>query len=86
MKRTITLTINGTAIRFDMTPELYNKYIDEVQSSKKVGPTKNLLTRAVHSEDKEALKVLMAMPSSAMQIADALLEEYSPDIDIVVGE
>lgn len=86
MKKTITLTINGTPIRFDMTPELYNKYVDEIQTTKKVGPTQNLLMRAVNPEDKEALKAFFAMPGAAMQIASMLIEQYSPDIEITVGE
>ena len=86
MKKDITLTISGTDIRFNMTPDIYSKYIDEVSSSKKVAPTKNMLMRAVHPDDKGALKPLLEMPSNTMQIADVLLEKYSPDIDITVGE
>lgn len=86
MKSTITLSINGTAIRFDMTPELYNKYIDEVQATKKVGPTQNLLMRSVHPEDKEALKEFIKMPGATMQIASMLIEQYSPDLEVTVGE
>ncbi len=86
MKSTITLTINGSAVRFDMTPEIYNKYVDEIQTTKKVGPTQNLLMRAVHSEDKEALKSIIKMPGATMQIGSMLIEQYSPDIEITVGE
>jgi hypothetical protein len=86
MKKNITLTINGAAISFTMTPEIYNKYIDEVQASKKVGPTQNMLTRAVNPEDKETLRSFLAMPGAAMQIASMLVEQYSPDLEITVGE
>ena len=86
MKSTITLTINGAELRFDMTPEVYNKYIDEVQSTKKVGPTQNLLMRAINPEDKEALKSIIAMPGAVMQVASSLIEKYSPDLNITVGE
>ena len=86
MKSTITLTVNSSAIRFDMTPDIYNKYIDEVQTTKKVGPTSNMLMRAVQAEDKETLREVMRMPGATMQIASMLIEHYSPDLEITVGE
>ncbi len=30
MKKTITLNVNGKPLHFDMTPEIYNKYINEL--------------------------------------------------------
>lgn len=54
MNKTVTLTINGKILRFNVTPEVYNKYIDEIQSTKKVGPTRNALMRTVHAEDSAA--------------------------------
>ena len=86
MKKTITLNVNGKPLHFDMTPEVYNRYIDELQATKKVGPTQNLLMRAVQPEDKEALKEFTGMPGGAMHIGAMLIEEYSPDLNVTVGE
>ena len=86
MHTTISLTVNKRAIAFAMTPEIYNKYIDELQVSKKVGPTHNMLMRAVTEETKPALKELLAMPGAGMMIAGELVEAYAPDIEVLVGE
>lgn len=86
MKKTITLAVNGTPIAFDMTVDIYNKYIDEIQASKKTGPTRNMLMRAVQPTSKEALKEVVDLPGAAMQIAGQLVELYAPDIEITVGE
>ena len=86
MNKTVTLTINGKILRFTVTPEVYNKYIDEIQSTKKVGPTRNALMRTVHAEDKEILKGLIDLPGAAMQIWSQVVEEYAPDLTITVGE
>ncbi|WP_022657831.1 putative phage tail assembly chaperone [Desulfovibrio desulfuricans] len=86
MNKTVTLTINGKILRFNVTPEVYNKYIDEIQSTKKVGPTRNALMRTVHAEDKETLKGLIDLPGAAMQIWSQVVEEYAPDLTITVGE
>lgn len=86
MKEAITLRVNGTPILFDMTADIYNKYIDEIQPTKKTGPTRNMLMRAVHPDSKDALKAVVDLPGVAMQIAGQLVEKYAPDIEITVGE
>lgn len=86
MKKTVTLQVNGKKLVFNVTPEAYNKYIDEIQSHKKVGPTRNLLMRTITAESKEDLKSLVDLPGAAMHIASSLVEEYAPDLEIRVGE
>ncbi|MDY0204644.1 MAG: putative phage tail assembly chaperone [Desulfovibrio desulfuricans] len=86
MKKTITLNVNGKPLHFDMTPEIYNKYINELTANKKVAPTQNMLMRAVHDDDKEALKDFVAMPGVIFDIASMLVEEYAPEISVTVGE
>lgn len=86
MQKTIALRVNGTAITFDMTADIYNKYIDELQANKKTGPTRNMLMRAVRPESRDALKAVVDLPGAAMQIAGCLVEEYAPNVDVVVGE
>lgn len=86
MKKTITLRVNGQAFVFEPTLDIYNKFIDEMQPHKKVAANRNLLVRSVHPDSKEALKAFLDLPGAAVQIAHALVEEYAPDIDVVVGE
>ena len=86
MKKTITLNVNGKTLRFDMTPEIYNKYINELTANKKVAPTQNMLMRAVHDEDKDTLNEFAAMPGAVFEIAAMLVEEYAPELTVTVGE
>lgn len=84
--KTLTLTVNGRSLTFDVTLETYNKFVDEMRPDKKVGPYRNFLMRTVRGDCKEALKELLDMPGATAQIASALLEEYMPDMEITVGE
>ena len=86
MNKEISLKIQGEAIRFNVTPELYHKYIDEVQMTKKVAPAHNFLMRAVAKEDKDALRKILDLPGAAVQIVGQVIEEYAPDLEILLGE
>lgn len=87
MKKEITLKINGKPLVFDMTMELYNKYTDEFMLNKKIGPSRNLLVRAVRPECKaDLVEILDTVPGAVIHLSQEIIEQYMPDIEVVAGE
>lgn len=86
MDKTIKLTVNGRALTFNMSLGIYNRYINELQPTSKIGPAQNLCTRTVADESKAALQELLQLPGMAVHIASELVGEYTPDIEIEVGK
>ncbi|HDN9829633.1 TPA: putative phage tail assembly chaperone, partial [Aeromonas salmonicida] len=64
-KQTITLTIAGTDICFEPTLVAYNSYINDLAMNDKVAPAHNYLRKIIHTEHKEALSDLLALPGAA---------------------
>ncbi|MCD5970430.1 putative phage tail assembly chaperone [Pseudomonas quasicaspiana] len=84
VNRDITLEIKGTDFVFHLTPQDVTKYFNATTQANKVAPATNLLTGTIKQEQKAELKPLLANPVTVMELAGALLEEYSPDIGLVV--
>lgn len=82
--RTIDLDIGEAEFSFTLTAQDVTKYFNAMTPTNKVAPAHNLLTGTVKQEQKAALKELLANPLMTMQIAGALLEEYSPDVEVTV--
>lgn len=82
--RTIDLDIGEAEFSFTLTAQDVTKYFNAMTPNNKVAPAHNLLTGTVNQEQKAALKELLANPLMTMQIAGALLEEYSPDVEVAV--
>lgn len=83
-RRTITLTIGEQDFNFSLGAPEVTKYFNAMSPTNKVSPAFNLLTTSVAQEERAALKELLANPLMTMQVAGALLEEYSPDIEVTV--
>jgi len=84
VKRDITLELGDLELTFHLTPQDVTKYFNATTQANKVAPAHNLLMSTVTPEGKDALKSLLENPVATMTIAGALLEEYSPDLDIIV--
>ncbi|WP_342653518.1 putative phage tail assembly chaperone [Pseudomonas sp. F3-2] len=84
VNRDITLEIGSDEFLFHLTPADVTKYFNSTTQNNKVAPANNLLMGTVQQEQKAALKPLLANPVTTMTIAGALLEEYSPDVDVIV--
>lgn len=80
----ITLEVAGQDFDFSMDPALMTKYINSLTPANKVAPAHNLLMTSVNQEQKAALKPLLANPMTSIQIAGALVEEYSPTVEVTV--
>ena len=61
MQKTIRLSINGTDLAFDVTTELYNKYVNEMMPNNKVAPAHNFAMRCVADGSREDLKSLLEL-------------------------
>ena len=86
MQKTIRLSINGTDLAFDVTTELYNKYVNDMMPNNKVAPAHNFAMRCVADGSREDLKSLLELPGAAIQIAGALVDEFMPDLSIELGK
>lgn len=86
MTRTIKLKIDGKPVTFNVTVAAYDKYLNELMPGNKVAPARNFLLRTVTAEDREALKSALEKPSVGLQVAAKLVEEFTPDIEIELGE
>ena len=82
--RDITLEFANQEFTFHLTPADVTKYFNATTQANKVAPAHNLLMSTVKPEGKDDLKSLLENPVTTMTIAGALLEEYSPDLDIIV--
>lgn len=84
-QKSITLKIAGTDFTFDVCRESYNNYLNVSQAPNKVSGFHNFLIATVIPEHEDALvKLIDDTPGSEVAIASAVLEQYTPDLDIVV--
>lgn len=86
MEKKITLTVNDQPLNFTVTLAGYNKYVNELTPINKVAPARNFLMRSVDTDSKDALREVVDLPGVGVQLAMALLDEYMPDVNIVVGK
>lgn len=84
VNRDITLEIGAQEFTFSLTPQDITKYFNATTQANKVAPAHNLLMGTVKQDEKAALKPLLENPVTTMTIAGALLEEYSPDVEVIV--
>lgn len=83
-RRDITLEIGEQEFTFSLAPQDVTKYFNAVTPNNKVAPSNNLLTNTVLPAHLPALRPLLTNPVLTMQLAGTLLEEYAPDVEIVV--
>ena len=83
-KREITLEIGDKNFTFTLTPQDVTKYFNSVAQNNKVAPANNLLVNTVDQQERATLKSLLGNPVMVMNLAGALLEEYGPDVEIIV--
>ncbi|MEZ2876909.1 putative phage tail assembly chaperone [Pseudomonas lundensis] len=83
-RRDITLEVGEKEFTFTLTPQDVTKYYNSVTQNNKVAPANNLLVSTVDQQERATLKPLLSNPTMVLQLAGALLEEYSPDVEIIV--
>ena len=83
-RREITLEVGSSEFTFDLTPQDVTRYFNALTQTNKVAPANNLLMTTAKEAQRPALKQLLANPVLTMQLAGALLEEYAPDVEIIV--
>ena len=83
-RREITLEIGEKEFTFTLTPQDVTKYFNSVAQNNKVAPANNLLVNTVDQQERATLKSLLGNPVMVMNLAGALLEEYGPDVEIIV--
>ena len=84
-QKTMTVTACGEDLSFTVGREDYNWYINNITQTNKVAPSHNFLMRVVDAHSTETLKKILADNVGAeVQIAGAILENYTPDLEMVV--
>lgn len=84
VNREITLEIGESEFTFRLTPAEVTKYFNATTNNNKVAPANNLLVTTVLQEQRAELKPHLANPIRVMELAGALMEEYSPDLEVIV--
>lgn len=83
-RREITLELGEQEFTFILAPADVTKYFNSMTQNNKVAPANNLLVTTVNQEQRATLKPLLGNPVMVMQLAGALMEEYGPQVDIIV--
>ena len=83
-KREITLEMGDKNFTFNLAPQDVTKFFNGMTASNKVAPTHNLLINTVKADQRDELRALIINPVMTMQLAGVLLEEYAPDVEIIV--
>ncbi|KDM89696.1 putative phage tail assembly chaperone [Photobacterium galatheae] len=85
MSKTITLTVAGTDVIFQPTPDLYAEYMGQVAQGNIADGAHNFIMQSASDDSKESLRGLTDKnPGAAMQLAGVLMQEYAPKIAITV--
>jgi hypothetical protein len=80
----ITLEVGEQDFTFNLTPQDVTKYFNALTQTNKVAPGNNLLMTTVKQDQRATLKPLLGNPVMVMQLAGTLLEEYAPDVEVIV--
>jgi len=81
----ITLEVGEKEFEFVVDPAVISKYINSLTQTNKIAPANNLLMNTIVQKQRAELKDLLGSnPLTTLQIAGALVEEYSPTIEISV--
>ena len=83
-KREITLEVGEKEFTFSVTPQDVTKYFNAMTANNKVSPSHNLLINTGLHAERDELRKMLLNPVMTMQISSALLEEYAPDIEVIV--
>ena len=83
-RRDLTLEVGDKDFTFTLTPQDVTKYFNSLTQNNKVAPANNLLVNTVDQQERATLKPLLTNPTMVLQLAGALLEEYAPDVEIIV--
>ena len=83
-RRDITLEVGDKEFTFTLSPQDVTKYFNSLTQNNKVAPANNLLVNTVDQQERATLKPLLTNPAMVLQLAGALLEEYAPDVEIIV--
>lgn len=84
VNRDITLEVGEQEFTFSLSPADITKYFNGTTQNNKVAPAHNLLMGTVKQEQKAALKPILENPVHTMSLTGALVEEYAPDLGVIV--
>ena len=82
----VTLEIDGVDFNFNITRELYNSFAGKIaKASSPHQPMHNFLIDTIDNDQRTALvTIIRANPGSEMDIMTGVIEDYKPDLQVVV--
>ncbi len=82
--QTIDITVGETDYTFNVTRDAYNRFINAA-TSKPVQAMTNFLTTTVTADQQAAfVELIKETPGAETQVFGAVIEEYTPDLGVVV--
>jgi len=83
-KSIIDLTIDEQKFTFNVGVSDYNRFINNVGGKNKVAPAHNLCAQTLDEKsDSKALLELLKKPGMPFEIAQAIIEEVVPDVNVI---
>lgn len=76
-------TGDGTEFTFDVKRDDFIKFVNSAMKNT-FNAQQNLLASTIVQEHRDALTALMDNPANVPEFCGALLEEYKPDVSVVV--
>lgn len=80
----ITLVIAGKELVFEPNTVAYNGLINDMAMDNKVAPAVTYLRRIVSAAHKADLDELLQRPGAALQLTEAVNNQYAPKLEIEV--
>ena len=82
-KQIIDLTVDGKDSTFNVSVADYNRFMNNISGKNKVAPAHNLVMQTLdEGSDSAAMLELLKKPGMPFQIAEALIEEVVPDVNV----
>lgn len=81
----IEISVLGKDLSFSPERQDYNRYINAISPKDKIAPSHNFLVSVVDDSCKaELMEILHNSPGSEIELAGVVIENYVPDLAIVV--
>lgn len=81
----ITVQVLGTDYKFNVTRAAFNEFVNAMKEQSKVVPHHQFCASTICDEQKdELIDLLKCNPGSEIEIASFIVEEYKPDLGIIV--
>lgn len=75
---------DSSILKFNIERDDYIKFINETKPNNKFDSMHNFLMRTIDDDSRDTLRKLLENPANTTELVGEVLEEYTPDIKVVV--